>query len=1791
MCLMLLVACVSVNAMGLFTDNFDTKVDPAVWTQLNPTNAIVWDGTRNAAGAAGSGCALPQGPPAGSASRMWHAIPEFTTPFMFTVWYYDDGTNISSFADIEGRNGSIPGGALQRQYCIGVWDTINFPGDPTTVDRTKYQGRVIYPAGGWVNLNGRGAVSRSVGWHKLQIERAYNGDVNYYVDDIICRTIPAFPEDRIVNLVFVGSVGNGVIAYDGVVVDKYETEAANIPAKVTNVSPANNSTEQPFNAPGVTLTWTAGTPAGASYDVYLGTVSDLVTMDRKSHTQAGTTYVTGALSPSTTYYWRADALDTNGHAMKGDTWKFMTTGPGAYFTPTASPTAGGTVTGYGKYEAGTSVPVTATRKPGYMFKKWSSDTAGSDTLSWSTSFNYTMPVGNKTIYAIFLPVNDDLVIEAWTNAGNQGYHPEWYTALGFELMGAKSSAPGLIAPACQYSGTGSGVGRAATYAPDITLAGDYKVYVTWASSAFGASQITHEVNYSGGQNIQILNQFWTSGLMNQWNLLGTFPFAVGTGGNLRQYASVVEASMRIIADAAKFVYVGPPKAINPSPADATAHIALTGTTLGWDSGGNTVSYDVYFGTNPTSLPKVSTRPLFDADNERTFATGPLAEATVYYWRIDSFNGATTTGDVWAFVSQGPAGANYLWLRPNPADKGSCTGAGYYPPSPPTVHIVATPVANYDFAKWTTDIGGSSVVSTSADYYYTMPGTDTTLYAQFVGHPYSLTLTANPTAGGTLTGAGGMPFGTSVTVEATTNSGYYFMNWTDDAGAVKSRKASYTFTMPGNDYHLNANYVKAIFAEGFEGLVTGSLDMNDPQGPNQATNGDLTSGQPWWGTSPSNGFVGVVSGLTAHSGPNALWDGGSRNGRDYVNLAYRCNGGLWYADNIYADWWFYDRSGQAWTLGGAASNYADDPFSLVYNAGLPSSADYPSGYESGSGQNFTDDQFDQKISLGMCDWWTPNRAGPGPYPIYPAVGDIPGFEHEKYQARIKSGSVPNQISFGNGWYNVDLARSVGWHHGRITVGAGTVQTEVNFYIDDMSTSLLTGVADAVGFNAIELMTEWKNGASVSADTDVLNWPKGTMYDDIVIGTMPQATPAAAPGAAAASAITASSITWNWTWNEANPVDGFHLFSLAALGVQTGNATPGTSRSFNETGLAANTPYDRWVSAYFAPVPPNVTFESAKTALTSQAPHIPVYTWAAKPVYGATGAAAVSCNLGASGIRTPGASVVFTAVNGFGTGAAKANSYKYVWDSLATDPLAPAWAAASSWVSGTLTFTPSSPGAYYLHLRAVNFDGAVNTNTTTFGPYYIDVSSIKTWAACGFYPYGGTTAVVGNPRFSDDMFVPDGTEPTMYASVGKTYNGKSWISYTSPDPIVDFDLVWGGANTYGDSYLFTYILNGGSAITDAYLSAGTDDGIKAWVNGNLVLAHDIYRPMAVNADISDGGQMPYTGVPTPFTLNPGVNRLLIKETQGTSLESAQARLCAADKSEPAWLSQITYVASDDAAPTGSIVIDQGATTTNPNVHLTLSASDTLSGLASMSFSNDNSTWTAAEPFAAGKDWVLSAPGPNTVYVKYADNARNTSTYNASIAYSDATPVAKISDLWGLPDGNYKLSGKTVTGAVGGAFWIEETDRSAAIKVIGSATQGRKVDVTGALSTIAGQRVLTAILVEDKGAGDTINPLGVIEKSAGGKGGSGNPSITDGVGLYNIGILVRIAGTAGNSNTADPLNKYFYLDDGSGLVDGAIAGIKVLCGSVAPPTSGNKTVTGLVGVVGGKPVLIIRGSGDIL
>lgn len=82
---------------------------------------------------------------------------------------------------------------------------------------------------------------------------------------------------------------------------------------------------------------------------------------------------------------------------------------------------------------------------------------------------------------------------------------------------------------------------------------------------------------------------------------------------------------------------------SPSPNDTATEVATT-TSLSWDTGANTNSHKVYFGT--TELILVSEQ----ADNN--FDPGTLANDTLYQWQIVAVNPqGETAGSIWTFTTE------------------------------------------------------------------------------------------------------------------------------------------------------------------------------------------------------------------------------------------------------------------------------------------------------------------------------------------------------------------------------------------------------------------------------------------------------------------------------------------------------------------------------------------------------------------------------------------------------------------------------------------------------------------------------------------------------------------------------------------------------------------------------------------------------------------------------------------------------------------------------------------------------------------------------------------------------------------------------------------------------------------------------------------------------------------------------------------------------------------------------------------------------------------------------------
>ena len=136
--------------------------------------------------------------------------------------------------------------------------------------------------------------------------------------------------------------------------------------------------------------------------------------------------------------------------------------------------------------------------------------------------------------------------------------------------------------------------------------------------------------------------------------------------------------------------------------------------------------------------------------------------------------------------------NYtITVSANPTNGGTVTGGGTYQQGQ-SCTVTATPATGYTFLRWTEN---GNQVSTNASYTFTVTG-NRTLVAQFQQQNYNISVSANPTNGGTVTGGGAFHYGDNCTVIATPANGYTFLRWTENGNQV-SPNASYSFTVTGN----------------------------------------------------------------------------------------------------------------------------------------------------------------------------------------------------------------------------------------------------------------------------------------------------------------------------------------------------------------------------------------------------------------------------------------------------------------------------------------------------------------------------------------------------------------------------------------------------------------------------------------------------------------------------------------------------------------------------------------------------------------------------------------------------------------------------------------------------------------------------------------------------------------------------------------------------------------------------------------------------------------------------------
>ena len=173
----------------------------------------------------------------------------------------------------------------------------------------------------------------------------------------------------------------------------------------------------------------------------------------------------------------------------------------------------------------------------------------------------------------------------------------------------------------------------------------------------------------------------------------------------------------------------------------------------------------------------------------TFAapgTSGIATLTVF-----GYNKITYIAEI--DIMQGGTQQYTVNVSANPANGGTVTGGGNYQVGQ-SCTVTATANSGYTFTNWSEN---GTIVSTQPSYTFVVNG-NRTLVANFQALPqnYTVSVSANPTNGGTVSGGGTYQQGQQCTVHATANTGYTFTNWTEN-GNVVSTQANYTFTVNSN----------------------------------------------------------------------------------------------------------------------------------------------------------------------------------------------------------------------------------------------------------------------------------------------------------------------------------------------------------------------------------------------------------------------------------------------------------------------------------------------------------------------------------------------------------------------------------------------------------------------------------------------------------------------------------------------------------------------------------------------------------------------------------------------------------------------------------------------------------------------------------------------------------------------------------------------------------------------------------------------------------------------------------
>ena len=510
-----------------------------------------------------------------------------------------------------------------------------------------------------------------------------------------------------------------------------------------------------------------------------------------------------------------------------DTYSFTVTEGGAYIahfqlnsyeiTATANPTAGGTIEGAGTYYHFETCTLTATESEGYTFINW---TRNGEVVATTLSFNFTVSEAASFVANFQLNSYEIAVIASPTIGGTvtgEGTYNHFQTCT---LTATASEGYTFI----NWTKNGNIVSTNPTYGFTVTEGGTYT-----ANFQLNSYEITATADPSIGGTVSgagTYNHFETCTLVASINEGYSFVNWTKDGvevATTANYSFTVTEAANYVAN---FIpdYFTISVSANPSSGGnvtgggdylngstctimATAHTGYT--FLNWTKDGIVISsntsysftvteaasyvanfqlnsYEITATTNPADGGSVTGAGTYNHFQTCSLTATANEGYSFVRWTKDGVTVSTnatfsfTVTETASYVAHFSLNMFLITVSADPVDGGIVMGGGAFNYGE-NCTIMASAYNGYHFVNWTKD---GVQVSTNESYTFTV--TEVASYvAHFALNQYQITVTADPSNGGTATGGGTYTHGTQVNLTATANTGYHFVNWTKDGHQVST----------------------------------------------------------------------------------------------------------------------------------------------------------------------------------------------------------------------------------------------------------------------------------------------------------------------------------------------------------------------------------------------------------------------------------------------------------------------------------------------------------------------------------------------------------------------------------------------------------------------------------------------------------------------------------------------------------------------------------------------------------------------------------------------------------------------------------------------------------------------------------------------------------------------------------------------------------------------------------------------------------------------------------------------